>query len=936
MQLSGTHGRAFSISGCCLEFGAPQIRSRAEGDRPVFVATRIGAVPLVVLVLVVWLVLPGCSVNHYFRQADREAKCLIAEKSFDPRWAAPPDFNVRMDPRSRFYDPCNPVRPPMPPDDPASHRYMHCVDGKKGYPRWHAYGDRCELENPEWRNRLGQYVELTDEGAVKLSVKSSVRLAYVNAPEYQDQLETLYLSALDVSTERFRFDVQFFGTNNTTFTHQGRLSAGGETNTLETDTNLQLNRRFATAGELVVGLANSIVWQFAGPDTFSDVSILNFNLVQPLLRGAGRDVALEQLTIVERALLANLRALQNYRQGLYTRIAIGDFGATGLQRRGGFFGGTGLTGFTGTGSGGFGGVGGTFFAATGGVSIGTSGFAGGGAGQVGGLVGMLQLMQQIHNTREHLNAQLRALGLLEAHLQAGTIDMTQVDQFRQSIETDRAVLLQSQNAMQSALESYKTSVLGMPPDLPMELDDGMIHQFRFIDPALSALQNQFADFLSEFGQEPAEPEIEVLQRSFDPVARLCGLVEQQAARVEGDLEKLHERSGDRQVAMTPAERRLFVKDTQKLPETLEELKQRLQQAPPRIDQLREGLTLASRRRTADRLVQLVTEVARIADELSLVQARARVETILMEPVRLSPDEALDIARANRLDWMNNRAALVDTWRLIQFNADALRAGLDVVFSGDMSTVGNNPVQFRAPTGSLRVGLRLDAPFTRLLERNSFRQSLIDYQRNRRQLIRYEDSVQLNLRELLRHLDELRVNLEIQRRAVVIAIRRVDRTREVLNQPPPPAQPGQPASQLGPTAALDLLSALADLRNSQNNLMSVWLNFYATRMRLARELGTMQLDECGMWIDRPLAEAERLDAEEVPLPPAVPDQWIEQLAPPAPASGGEGPLKPASPLQGSEDAAMLLPAPGALATASRASVFPPWRSTTRFACQDPSE
>ena len=36
--------------------------------------------------------------------------------------------------------------------------------------------------------------------------------------------------------------------------------------------------------------------------------------------------------------------------------------------------------------------------------------------------------------------------------------------------------------------------------------------------------------------------------------------------------------------------------------------------------------------------------------------------------------AFEVARANRLDWMNIRAALVDQWRLIQFNAMALLAG----------------------------------------------------------------------------------------------------------------------------------------------------------------------------------------------------------------------------------------------------------------------
>jgi hypothetical protein len=171
---------------------------------------------------------------------------------------------------------------------------------------------------------------------------------------------------------------------------------------------------------------------------------------------------------------------------------------------------------------------------------------------------------------------------------------------------------------------------------------------------------------------------------------------------------------------------------------------------------------------------------------------------------------------------------------------------------------------------------LDGPFTRLLERNNFRQVIIDYQRDRRQLIQYEDSVQQTLRERLRRLAENRLNLEIQRRAVMIAIRRVDQTRETLNTPPPAPKPGEPVTSLGETAAFKLLTALNDLLSAQNNFMSVWLKYYAIRMGLARDLGTMQLDERGMWLDVPLEDAERLRAEDAPLPPEVPDSLIKAL------------------------------------------------------------
>ncbi len=835
----------------------------------------------------------GCSRNRYYCQADKEAECLIAQKSTDPRWAAPPNFSINMDPRSRYFDNCDQVFPPMPSDDPASNRYMQCVDGMKGYRLWHANGDRKQLDNPDWREKLGETVEMTDDGRVKLTLESAVRLAYIHSPDYQGQLETLYLSALDVSTERFGFATQFFGTNDTTYKAEGPLSDNGRTSTLQTDTGFWLERKFATAGTLVVGFANSIVWQFAGPDTFANVSILNFNLTQPLLRAAGRAIALEELTIVERALLANLRSLQLFRQGFFADISIGSSSGSSLQRVGGLYGGTGMSGFTGTGVGGFGNIGGMYFSASSGTGAGGGtggggggGLAGGGAGNLGGFIGLLQSRQQIHNVEQQLQSRLRAYSLLEAHFKAGTVNLTQVDKLSQSIETQRALLLQAHNSLSNSVENYLINTLGLPPDLPVELDDALIRQFQFISPEISKLQNELGDFLAAFGEEPGEPEVKSLQEWLSRLAGLRSRVEQSAADVDGDLRNMEDRSAARLATMKPSERRAFAKDVRVLYDSLNDLRDRTKKAESKISQLLQQIGPATRRQTADQLVHLVTEISGVADEISLIQARARAESINIQQERLDPDESLDIARANRLDWMNNRAALVNTWRLVLYNANKLQSDLDVVFSGSMNTVGNSPARFRAPTGTMSVGLQFDSPFTRLTERNNFRQSIVDYQQQRRQMIQFEDSVQENLRQLLRNLELNKVNLEIQRRAIAIAIRRADEARLVIGEPPKAPKPGEAADnspkQLGPTAADDLMSALTDLTASQNILMSVWFDYYATRMALARQMGVMELDEKGMWIDKPLSTAARMRAEEAPLPPSAPDllKQIEQIQVPA--------------------------------------------------------
>ena len=84
-----------------------------------------------------------------------------------------------------------------------------------------------DLENPAWREALAEYVEIGEDGSVKLNVDSALKLAYVHSPSHQTQLETLYLSALDVTAERFRLDTQFFGGYDARYAHNGSLIPAG-------------------------------------------------------------------------------------------------------------------------------------------------------------------------------------------------------------------------------------------------------------------------------------------------------------------------------------------------------------------------------------------------------------------------------------------------------------------------------------------------------------------------------------------------------------------------------------------------------------------------------------------------------------------------------------------------------------------------------------
>ncbi len=956
----------------------------------------------------------GCSRTKYRLQADRDAYGVIAERNGDPRWSAA-DYSIEIDRRSRYFDVYDPDYSPMPPDDPASHRYMHLVDGMKGWKHWHDNGDRIDLENPEWQKALAEYVEIGENGAVKLDVDSALRLAYIHSPSYQRQLETLYLSALDVAAERFRLDTQFFGGYDARYAHNGSLippqlsfspllnrfiitpsidGPGVENNRVTlgrpfgANPALQARRRFATAGELLAGFANSFVFEFTGGDGNLSASLANFSFIQPLLRGAGRDIALEQLTLEERNLLSNLRAYGQFRQGFYTQIAIGELGVTGPQR--------------------------------GGSSTSLQSFSG--QGGVNGYLGLLQQGQQIRNSEDNLSLQLRTLDRLQALYDNELIDLVQVDQFRQSIEVQRSGLLDQYNSLKLAIDNYKIDTLGLPPNLPVNLDESMVSQFQLFpreanpileslfklqvrvgdvaelvdlagktaelqvrvgelpnDDDVEAIDRTLGDFLSLTGAiqsrldvlpadlaqlkaagetslpalTDAEKELiqfirkrlldgpaDVQQHFKEARARLkklsddlsaetkeaivnenidwlrellrlsqgCVLVQSRAHRLDtepkkvladafefiGPVRQLFDIAREdvarmdavvptRETTMTEKEKELFLRDRMRLHQRLSELekdeKLGFDVSVAKLERLRDGLTDETRVRTVRGIVAWVQVFLQIVERLSLVPAQARLEVITVESLELEADEAFQVALAHRLDFMNGRAALVDRWRLLQVNADALQSVLNLTSSGDIRTAKNNPVSFRAPTGSFRMGLEFDAPFTRLLERNAYRESLIEYQRNRRNLIQSRDSLQRGLRALIRTLEQRRQQLEIQRRAVSIAMRQVDQTQLSLNTPPAPLQPGARPS-INPTTAINLLSAQGSLQRTQNDFLAAWLRYYAARLRLYRELGIMELDSEGRWIENPLDElnqaapAEEEGTQEMPLPAMIPAGWIK--------------------------------------------------------------
>jgi hypothetical protein len=809
------------------------------------------------------LALAGCSRTFYRNQADRQAGELLGGVRSDPRWSVP-DYRVYSDPQSRHYDPANPDCEPMPPDDPTAHKLMERVDGKRGYKRWGKYGCTPTAENPDWMSCLPR----DPQGRVLLDRHSVVRLAKLHSREYQYFLEALYLSALDVTFERYRFDTQFFGGSSLFYTTEGKVMAGGaHDQNLAMDSSLEAHRLFASGGELVVGMANSLVWQFSGSDNFNPSTVLDFSLVQPLLRGAGRAVVLERLTESERVLLANVRQMERYRHGFYTEIVAGRVATPGPLRDG--------------------------------VELGT--LLAIPSGQGAGFLGLLEEEMQIRNQRLNLVGLHDSVQLLDALFQANKLNNRfQVDLAKQSFLNAESRLLALQTAHQDRLESYLFQ-LGLPPDLNVRVDDDLLNQFELIDLKLGSLRDRVGN-LAQIARDPQQPLTEkhfaVLRQAveqsgthLDQVRNDVQWLERSVPQRRANLRRLASRpevqNGEIDQNLVSVDD--FLERVAKCRAEFEELQPQLVTTR---DALRAFCDAASNALSQPNGVdqqklkmqldeEYLTPFARQLLQLSLIQAAARLDSASLVPVDLKSDEAFGIAGCNRLDWMNARSELVDRWRRIYVVANALKGGVDLMVDGQVGTVGERPLRFSQDNGQLRLGLRFDAPLSRMAERNAYREELIDYQRARRGYYAYVDRIHQVLRAELRSLELSQLNFELRRAAVFVSIMQVDLARLNLERPLRPNE----TSAVSVTAARDLVTALSSLMDAQNNFLGVWVDYYAQRLNLDFDLGTMRLDPNGEWIDPGVISSRspeyrgEPEVEELPDVPAV--RNTPHRAPPPP-------------------------------------------------------
>ncbi|HYH65849.1 MAG TPA: TolC family protein [Urbifossiella sp.] len=728
--------------------------------------------------LAVAILAVGCSRSHYRTAADRETYPIVAE-----RQALGPGYGIgrlQLEPPawSRLSDPFDPDRPPKPPDDPAAGVLMAHPYKFRGASHWGKNGHTDRIEPVGWAEVLASDAT----GAIRLDQEKAVEVALLDSREYQTALESVYLTALSLTLNRFEFDVRWFGRNATTFAHAGTSSVPTESNSLTSNTNVGFGRNFAAGGQLVADFANSVVYEYTGGTTGRVRSNMLFTLTQPLLRNFGRAVRLEGLTQAERDVLYAVRDFARFRKQFYVSVAVGN----------------------------------------------------------GGYLDLLLALQTVRNSEANLRRPEETYRLYNELFRGGRASVVELDQFYQSLQSARQDVLNTRVALENAKDQFKLS-LGLPPRLPIELDDSPLDQFVLTDPGVERLRDLLEEFQrARLRELDAAPPLDAVRRAFAELGDLAGRGPAAVASAAADLDAFGKqfdrpaRPGD-----DPEQRDRDRATFAALKTTLTEAAAEFGKLAPKVERDAAAATEATRKEGWEAAVEDAKLLLSALDGVVSVQTQSRIYRIELPEVDVPEEPAMAFAKAYRLDLQNRLGQATDAWRRVRVAGNALRGGVDVVATANLASDPDhdNPFNFAAEANAYTIGLQVDAPLNRQAERNAYRASLVAYQRAKRSYVALSDQVELQVRQDLRELARTRSSFAISRQQVLAAARQYENARLTLLGP-------RDRRAANDTTTLNLLQALSNLLAARNSLAANYVQFEQRRLQLLLDLEELQLDDRG--------------------------------------------------------------------------------------------
>ncbi|MBL8731904.1 MAG: TolC family protein [Planctomycetes bacterium] len=162
----------------------------------------------------------------------------------------------------------------------------------------------------------------------QFDLRSALATAVSQNREFLARREGLFRSGLSLALTRFQFGPQF----QSALSYLLPLSQGG-VGSNQANVSLSASQILPTGGSVAVNGGLGATWPF-GPDAAdaSYGSSAGVTLQQPLLRGAGRDIAYESLTQAERDITYQIRDFENFRESFTIQVTQRFFSLTSQKK----------------------------------------------------------------------------------------------------------------------------------------------------------------------------------------------------------------------------------------------------------------------------------------------------------------------------------------------------------------------------------------------------------------------------------------------------------------------------------------------------------------------------------------------------------------------------------------------------------------------------
>jgi hypothetical protein len=813
----------------------------------------------------------GCTRAYYHDYADSDVYGILKERLFDWRWRIP-ERPVEADPRSRMADHNDPNHVPIVPDEVAARRFQVSSRFPFEYRFWRKRGT-TPIEDLSWQ----PFIPTQSDGKVLLGRDLIMLLGITNSRDYQFQFENVYLAALSLTLARFQFMIQGFSnwdvtylplsgggsafvppvttsgtTSTSTSATTGATSTAGTTTTststgattgttstagtalagkagISTPSGASLNNQlllsaqngftlmFMSGAQLLVNLANALVFEFSNHGVQLATPSLTVSLTQPLLRGAWARIVTQPLSLQERNVLYTLRAFAHFRRTFYV----------GLVANGGY-------------------------------------------------LGLMNQLQGIRNAEYNLKSLKRNLDTYEAEVPTFR-SVLERDQVALSYQQSQALLLSLQAGLQTSLDLFKIT-LGLPTELDVRLDDSSLDPFELSDARLDRLRTEIDELYLKLLQSDAlsRPEIsDLVRRARSSLDVLEQVHDEVLAEVKRWKEKLAKtRAQGFSGADAAHYKEIFEREDRLSGQIESDMKatdQNIDANQATLEAFAVNLATTPPEEATRQLRNLVgKEVRARLSEVYVAQTQTRVFLIDLKGVDLTVNQAIQLALGNRLDLQNALGAVTDAWRQVEFDANQLRGFLNFNYNGVFNSAPNHDTLFRfdASSSVQTLGLEFEAPINRRAERNQYRADQIAYQRARRAYMQLRDQIVQEIRNDMRQLVLNRRTFEINREQIISSSRQLELAEYDVRTN---ADPNAPTT-------LNLLNALNGVLAARNSLIGTWVSYETARMTLHSDFDLMDIDANGVWtnendpaaINIALRNAQLAPAFSLGIPARVPD------------------------------------------------------------------